>query len=171
MNKKRLKNPQTLFGKYYFEEQLAHNRDIRSSERRFYQKITDIYSQCNASYEAGSEVTKTFFATVQNKLDRKFSKQTAAKIIVACVDTEKPNMELTNWENVLNGMIRKPDVSITKNCLNKTEMDNLNLCFDVFRLCRTSSKKAQVIYMKDWVKKLGTSFNLTKKRYCNIEGR
>lgn len=115
-----------LFGKDYFEEQLARIRDIRSSERRFYQKITDIYSQCSADYEAGSEVTKTFFATVQNKLHWAISGQTAAEIIVARVDAEKPNMGLTTWKNAPNGMIRKPDVSIAKNYLNETEMDDLN---------------------------------------------
>lgn len=103
MNDERLKNSQTLFGKDYFEEQLARIRDIRSSERRFYQKITDIYSQCSADYEAGSEVTKKFFATVQNKLHWAISGQTAAEIIVARVDAEKPNMGLTTWKMRLTG--------------------------------------------------------------------
>lgn len=126
MNDERLKNPQTLFGKDYFEEQLARIRDIRSSERRFYQKITDIYSQCSADYEVGSNVTKKFFATVQNKLHWAISGQTAAEIIVARVDADKPNMGLTTWKNAPNGMIRKPDVSIAKNYLTETEMDDLN---------------------------------------------
>ena len=97
MNDERLKNPQMLFGKDYFEEQLARIRDIRSSERRFYQKITDIYSQCSADYEAGSDVTKTFFATVQNKLHWAISRQTAVEIIVSRVDADKPDMALTRW--------------------------------------------------------------------------
>lgn len=90
MNDERLKSPQTLFGKDYFEEQLARIRDIRSSERRFYQKITDIYSQCSAGYEVGSDVTKKFFATVQNKLHWAISGQTAAEIIVSRVDADQP---------------------------------------------------------------------------------
>ena len=155
MNDERLKNPQMLFGKDYFEEQLARIRDIRSSERRFYQKITDIYSQCSADYEAGSEVTKTFFATVQNKLHWAISGQTAAEIIVARVDAEKPNMGLTTWKNAPNGMIRKPDVSIAKNYLNETEMDDLNRIVSMYLdYAERQAKKGQVMYMKDWVKKL-----------------
>ena len=154
MNDERLKNPQMLFGKDYFEEQLARIRDIRSSERRFYQKITDIYSQCSADYEAGSEVTKTFFATVQNKLHWAISGQTAAEIIVARVDAEKPNMGLTTWKNAPNGMIRKPDVSIAKNYLNETEMDDLNRIVSMYLdYAERQAKKGQVMYMKDWVKK------------------
>ncbi len=87
MDDERLKNPNQLFGKDYFEEQLARIRDIRSSERRFYQKITDIYSQCNADYKADEKTTKDFFATVQNKLHWAITGQTAAEIIAARVDT------------------------------------------------------------------------------------
>src|ERR1035437_8580697 len=83
MDDERLKNPENIFGHDYFEEQLTRIRDIRSSERRFYQKITDIYSQCSADYEKNSEETKKFFATVQNKLHWAISKQTAAEIIIS----------------------------------------------------------------------------------------
>jgi hypothetical protein len=96
MNDERLKNPQTLFGKDYFDEQLARIRDIRSSERRFYQKITDIYAQCSADYDTNANVTQSFFATVQNKLHWAISGKTAAEIIAFRANSEKPNMGLTN---------------------------------------------------------------------------
>ncbi|MBU0646706.1 virulence RhuM family protein [Patescibacteria group bacterium] len=96
MDDERLKNPGNIFGKDYFEEQLARIRDIRSSERRFYQKITDIYAQCSADYVSDSEVTKQFFATVQNKLHWAINRQTAAEIVHSRADYEKQNMGLTS---------------------------------------------------------------------------
>ena len=172
MNDERLKNPQMLFGKDYFEEQLSRIRDIRSSERRFYQKITDIYSQCSADYEAGSEVTKTFFATVQNKLHWAISGQTAAEIIVARVDAEKPNMGLTTWKNAPNGMIRKPDVSIAKNYLNETEMDDLNRIVSMYLdYAERQAKKGQVMYMKDWVKKLDAFLQFNEEAVLQHSGQ
>src|SRR3989338_7928644 len=89
MDDERLKNPNNIFGKDYFEEQLARIRDIRSSERRFYQKITDIYLQCSSDYDKNSEETKLFFATVQNKLHWAISRQTAAEIIHSRADSNK----------------------------------------------------------------------------------
>ena len=93
MDDERLKNPNYVFGKDYFEEQLARIRDIRSSERRFYQKITDIYSQCSADYSANTQITKDFFATVQNKLHWAITGQTAAELIASRVDSKKVNMD------------------------------------------------------------------------------
>ncbi len=172
MNDERLKNPQKLFGEDYFEEQLARIRDIRSSERRFYQKITDIYSQCSADYEAGSNVTKKFFATVQNKLHWAISGQTAAEIIVSRADAEKPNMGLTTWKNAPNGMIRKPDVSIAKNYLNETEMDDLNRIVSMYLdYAERQAKKGQVMYMKDWVKKLDAFLQFNEEAVLQHCGR
>ena len=172
MNDERLKNPQMLFGKDYFEEQLARIRALRSSERRFYQKITDIYSQCSADYAAGSEVTKTFFATVQNKLHWAISGQTAAEIIVARVDAEKPNMGLTTWKNAPNGMIRKPDVSIAKNYLNETEMDDFNRIVSMYLdYAERQAKKGQVMYMKDWVKKLDAFLQFNEEAVLQHSGQ
>jgi hypothetical protein len=98
MNDERLKNPDNIFGKDYFEEQLARIRDIRSSERRLYQKITDIYAQCSADYDPNTDITKQFFATVQNKLHFAITGKTAAEIISERVDIKKPNMGLTTWK-------------------------------------------------------------------------
>ena len=122
MDDERLKNPNTIFGKDYFEEQLARIRDIRSSERRFYQKITDIYSQCSADYSADNDITKQFFATVQNKLHWAITGQTAAELIYSRADSTKDNMGLTTWINAPKGKIRKPDAGIAKNYLNENEM-------------------------------------------------
>ena len=96
MDDERLKNPNNIFGKDYFEEQLARIRNIRSSERRFYQKITDIYAQCSADYDPNEMITKQFFAAVQNKLHFAISGQTAAEIIYQRVSSEKTNMGLTS---------------------------------------------------------------------------
>lgn len=99
MDDERLKNPNNIFGKDYFEEQLARIRDIRSSERRFYQKITDIYAQCSADYTKDAETTKAFFATVQNKLHWAITGQTAAEIVAARADSTKSNMGLIKLED------------------------------------------------------------------------
>lgn len=172
MNDERLKNPQSLFGKDYFEEQLARIRDIRSSERRFYQKITDIYSQCSADYEANSNVTRTFFATVQNKLHWAISGYTAAEIIVTRVDADKPNKGLTNWKNAPHGMIRKPDVSIAKNYLDETELENLNRIVSMYLdYAENQARKGQVMYMKDWVTKLDAFLQFNEEAVLQHSGR
>ena len=126
MDDERLKNPQHIFGKDYFEEQLARIRDIRSSERRFYQKITDIYAQCSADYDKNGIETQQFFATVQNKLHWAISKQTAAEIVYSRADSEKQNMGLTSWKNAPDGKIRVTDVSVAKNYLCEEELKSLN---------------------------------------------
>jgi hypothetical protein len=126
MDDERLKNPDNIFGKDFFEEQLARIRDIRSSERRFYQKITDIYSQCSADYRQDAEITKKFFSTVQNKLHWAITGQTAAEIIYSRANSIKENMGLTKWKNAPKGRIRKNDVGIAKNYLNEKELEGLN---------------------------------------------
>jgi hypothetical protein len=144
MDDERLKNPNNIFGKDYFEEQLARIRDIRSSERRFYQKITDIYSQCSADYSKDSETTKTFFATVQNKLHWAITGQTAAEIIYSRPSSAKENMGLTNWKNGPKGTIRKLDVGIAKNYLNEKELNALNrIVCDHTRIVSSGSSQSQ----------------------------
>ncbi len=126
MDDERLKDPHHVFGKDYFEEQLARIRDIRSSERRFYQKITDIYAQCSIDYDPNERATKQFFATVQNKLHWAITGKTASEIIHSRVDSGKPNLGLTNWKNSPKGKIRKTDVMVAKNYLDEKELDSLN---------------------------------------------
>lgn len=155
MDDERLKNPNNIFGNDYFEEQLDRIRDIRSSERRFYQKITDIYSQCSADYDTTSDITKKFFATVQNKLHWAISKQTAAEIIHSRADSKKNGMGLTTWKNAPKGSIRKTDVSIAKNYLDEKELDQLNRIVTLYLdYAEIQAKRGKVMYMKDWVKKL-----------------
>jgi len=155
MDDERLKNPHNIFGKDYFEEQLARIRDIRSSERRFYQKITDIYSQCSADYSVDNDITQKFFATVQNKLHWAISGQTAAELIAARVDSTKQNMGLTTWKNAPKGSIRKTDVGIAKNYLKEKELDGLNRIVTMYLdFAENQARKGVVMYMKNWIEKL-----------------
>ncbi len=155
MDDERLKEPDNIFGKDYFEEQLARIRNIRSSERRFYQKITDIYAQCSADYNPNEEITKQFFATVQNKLHFAISGQTAAEIISGRVDSKKPNMGLTTWKNAPKGAIRKTDVNIAKNYLDERELDELNRIVAMYLdYAEMQAKKGVLMRMEDWVRKL-----------------
>ncbi|MGN6532299.1 MAG: virulence RhuM family protein, partial [Ginsengibacter sp.] len=155
MDDERLKNSNNIFGKDYFEEQLARIRDIRSSERRFYQKITDIYSRCSADYNKDSDITKRFFATVQNKLHWAITGQTAAEIIYSRADSSKENMGLTSWKNGPKGSIRKTDVGVAKNYLNEKELDALNRIVSMYLdYAESQAQKGIVMHMKEWVKKL-----------------
>lgn len=155
MDDERLKNPENIFGKDYFEEQLDRIRDIRSSERRFYQKITDIYAQCSADYSKDKDITKTFFATVQNKLHWAITGQTAAELISARADSTRPGMGLTTWKNAPKGKIRKTDVGIAKNYLNENELKSLNRIVTMYLdFAELQASKGIVMYMKDWVKRL-----------------
>ena len=126
MDDERLKNPEQPFGKDYFKEQLERIKDIRSSERRFYQQITDIYSECSIDYDKNSQYANDFFATVQNKQHWAITKQTASEIIYSRADHKKNNMELTTWKNAPIGRIRKADVIVAKNYLEGKELKTLN---------------------------------------------
>jgi hypothetical protein len=114
MDDERLKNDGTILGKKYFEEQLQRIREIRLSERKFYQKITDIYATA-LDYDVTAQATQRFFATVQNKLHWAIHGQTAAEVIVSRANAEKTNMGLTTWKDAPHGKIQKFDVSIAKN--------------------------------------------------------
>ncbi len=172
MDDERLKNPNNIFGKDYFEEQLARIRDIRSSERRFYQKITDIYSQCSADYSADTDITQKFFATVQNKLHWAITGQTAAELIHARADSTKQNMGLTTWKNAPNGKIRKPDVSVAKNYLDENEMDSLNRIVTMYLdFAENQSKKGVMMFMKDWVQKLDAFLQFNEEAVLKHAGK
>jgi len=172
MDDERLKNPNNVFGKDYFEEQLARIRDIRSSERRFYQKITDIYAQCSADYDGHSEITQRFFATVQNKLHWAISRQTAAEIIYSRADSKKQNMGLTIWKNAPKGQIRKPDVSIAKNYLNKEELSQLNRIVSMYLdYAELQANNRKIMTMKDWVAKLDAFLKFNEKEILTDTGK
>jgi hypothetical protein len=172
MDDERLKNPSKIFGKDYFEEQLARIRDIRASERRFYQKITDIYSQCSADYDPGAKITEDFFATVQNKLHFAISGHTAAEIIYKRADSKKPNMGLTSWKNAPKGAIRKTDVGIAKNYLDEKELDGLNRIVTMYLdYAEMQAQKGVVMHMKDWVEKLDAFLKFNEKDILKDSGR
>ncbi len=124
MDDDRLKNSGTLLTKEYFEKQLQKIREIRMSERRFYQKVTDIYAT-SIDYDTSATATKRFFAAVQNKMHYSVHGQTAAELIVSRADAEKENMGLTSWEAYPQGKIQKYDVSIAKNYLEEDEIRQL----------------------------------------------
>jgi hypothetical protein len=164
MDDERLKNPANIFGQDYFEEQLARIRDIRSSERRFYQKITDIYAQCSADYASDSEETKQFFATVQNKLHWAISRQTAAEIVHSRADSEKQSMGLTSWKNAPEGRIRKPDVLIAKNYLSEDELDGLNRIVTMYLdYAEMQAQNRKIMAMTDWIQKLDAFLQFNEK--------
>ena len=172
MDDERLKNPNNIFGKDYFEEQLARIRDIRSSERRFYQKITDIYSQCSADYDKDGEETKFFFATVQNKLHWAISKQTAAEIVRSRADSSKHNMGLTSWKNSPKGHIRKSDVAIAKNYLDEKELNILNRIVSMYLdYAELQADNRIVMYMKDWIEKLDAFLKFNGKEILDNPGK
>ncbi len=171
MDDERLKNPQHIFGKDYFEEQLARIRDIRSSERRFYHKITDIYSQCSSDYDANDSITKEFFATVQNKLHWAITGQTAAELIAQRADSNKPNMGLTTWKNAPGGKIRKPDVVIAKNYLNEKELDDLNRIVSMYLdYAENQARKMVMMTMKDWIQKLDAFLQFNEEAILKNKG-
>src|SRR5699024_2274657 len=114
------------WGKDYFDELLERVREIRASERRFYQKITDIYAECSIDYNSNATVTRKFYATVQNKLHWAITGRTAAELIKSRVDSAKRNMGLQTWKNAPKGKVLKSDVSTAKNYLQKGELKELN---------------------------------------------
>ncbi len=172
MDDDRLKDPRKIFGKDYFDEQLARIRDIRSSERRFYQKITDIYSQCSIDYNPQSQETKNFFATVQNKLHFAITGKTAPEIIYSRASSAKPNMGLTNWQNSPAGKIRKSDVAIAKNFLNKDELDGLNRIVSMYLdYAENQAKKHRAMMMKDWADKLNAFLQFNEQDILTNAGK
>jgi hypothetical protein len=145
----RLKNPGK--GRDYFDELTRRLQDIRTSERRFYQKITDIYAT-SVDYDASHALTKTFFATVQNKVHFAIHGQTAAELIITRADSSQPNMGLTNWEGV---RIRKADVSIAKSYLNEEELRALNNLAEQYLVFAEGQAMRRIgMTMQDWISKL-----------------
>lgn len=172
MDVERLKNPQPIFGQDYFKEQLEKIRDIRSSERRFYQQITDIYAECSIDYDYNSDTTKVFFATVQNKLHWAITKQTAAEIIVSRANHEKEKMGLTNWKNAPDGKIRKSDVTIAKNYLTEEELKPLNRIVSMYLdYAEDQAEQGNVMTMKDWVEKLNAFLQFNQKDILQNAGK
>jgi hypothetical protein len=149
LNDEMLKNGSS-FGKDYFEELLGKIREIRSSERRFYQKITDIYA-LSADYDNAAITTKNFFASVQNKLHWAISGKTAAEIIYTEADAEKIHMGLSTWKDAPHGKIQRTDVIIAKNYLSENHIQELNRIVSAYLdLAENNAKRQLLMKMEDW---------------------
>lgn len=143
------------FGKDYFDELLERIREIRASERRFYQKITDIYEQCSIDYNKDADITQTFFKTVQNKLHWAITGKTAAQIIAERANAADQNMGLQTWKNAPQGKILKSDVSIAKNYLIEKEIKELERVVTMYLdYAESQSARGVPMKMKDWVEKI-----------------
>ena len=145
----------TRFGKDYFDELLEKIREIRASERRFYQKITDIYAQCSFDYNKDAEITRTFYATVQNKLHWAITHHTAAEIISERADSTLKNMGLTTWKNAPEGKILKTDIGVAKNYLSPEEITELNRIVNMYLdYAENQAKRHKLMSMEDWASRL-----------------
>ncbi|HTN68083.1 MAG TPA: virulence RhuM family protein [Dysgonamonadaceae bacterium] len=154
MDDKRLKQGKS-FGKDYFDELLERIREIRASERRFYQKITDIYAQCSIDYDKDAQITRTFYKTVQNKLHWAITGHTAAELIAKRADADKPNMGLTVWENSPDGKILKSDITVAKNYLSQDEITSLNRIVGMYLdYAENQAERNTPMTMQDWVTKM-----------------
>lgn len=160
------------FGKDYFDELIERIREIRASERRFYLKITDLYEQASIDYDPKAEITKTFFATVQNKLHWAVTGQTAAEIIAERADAQKPSMGLTTWKNAPKGKILKGDVSIAKNYLIEKEIKELERIVTMY-LDYAEDRAARQIPMKmaDWVERLDAFLQFNEREVLTHPGK
>jgi hypothetical protein len=162
----RLKNPQE--GNDYFEELTRRIQDIRTSERRFYQKITDIYAT-SIDYDKDAPLTQSFYATVQNKVHFAIHGQTAAEVILSRADRTLPNMGLTNWEGA---RIRKSDVAIAKNYLNENELRALNNLVEQYLIFAQSQAERRVpMTMQDWITKLEGFLTLNDREVLKNAGK
>ena len=154
MDDERLKNDGSILTKKYFEEQLERIREIRSSERKFYQKITDIYATA-IDYDRDAAATKRFYATVQNKMHYAVHGHTAAELIVVRADATKNHMGLTTWQDVPNGKIKKSDVTVAKNYLTEKELGQLNRMVSAYLdFAENMANRHIPLTMADWEKRL-----------------
>lgn len=143
------------FGKDYFDDLLERIREIRTSERRYYQKITDVYAECSADYDAKAETTKLFFKMVQNMMHWAVTHQTAAEIIYTRADAEMPHMGLTSWKNAPDGRVQKSDTIIAKNYLSDKEVTSLNRLSNAFLdVAEDRADRQLIMTMADWKKEL-----------------
>jgi hypothetical protein len=160
------------FGKDYFDELLERIREIRASERRFYQKITDIYAQCSIDYDAKAQLTRSFYKTVQNKLHWAITKHTAAELIAGRADADKPNMGLTSWKNAPDGKVLKSDVSVAKNYLQEEEISQLNQIVSMYLDFAELQAQRQVpMRMENWVERLDAFLQFNEFEVLKDGGR
>ena len=171
LNEKLLKNGKQ-FGQDYFDELLEKIREIRASERRAYQKITDIFEQCSCDYDKDSEVTKNFYAFVQNKLHFAVSGNTATEIVYNRADSQKEHMGLTSWKNSPNGKIYKSDVTIAKNYLNEKEITRLNRLVTMFiDYAELQAEDGNLIKMQDCVDAVNLFLQSNRQQVLESKGK
>jgi hypothetical protein len=167
----RLKQGKALFGKDYFDELLERIREIRASERRFYQKITDIYAT-SVDYDRDAPITKEFFATVQNKLHWAITGKTAAEIIYQSADASQPYMGLTTWKHAPKGKILKSDVSVAKNYLHQKHIQELNRIVSAYLdLAENRAQRGILTKMADWVRILQSFLELANYPILTDKGK
>ncbi len=171
MDDERLKNDGSILGKKYFEEQLERIREIRLSERKFYQKITDIYAS-SIDYDVTAIATKRFFATVQNKLHWAIHGQTAAEVVYTRADAEKTNMGLITWKDAPKGKIQKFDVSIAKNYLTDHEIAQLQRLVSAYLDIAEDMAERQIpMTMADWEERLNRFIAATDRDILQNAGK
>jgi hypothetical protein len=160
------------FGKDYYDELLQTIKEIRLSERRQYQKITDVFEATSVDYNKDSEEAYTFFKIVQNKLHYAITGKTAAELIFERVDSDKLNMGLTNWKNSPDGKIMKYDVSIAKNYLNEDELKKLErLTISFLDYAEDMAEEHKIMTMNDWIKETDELLKFRKKNILNHSGK
>lgn len=160
------------FGKDYYDDLLQTIKEIRLSERRQYQKITDVFEATSVDYNKDSDEAYTFFKIVQNKLHYAITGKTAAELIYERVDSEKLNMGLTSWKSSPNGKIMKYDISIAKNYLNEDELKKLNNLTTLFLdYAEDMAEEHQIMTMKDWIKETDELIKFRKKNVLSDFGR
>jgi len=170
MDDERLKAGRTL-GDAYFDELLERIRDIRASERLFYQKITDIYAT-SIDYDPAAEVTKTFFAAVQNKLHWAIHGHTAAELVYERADASKPHMGLTTWKNAPHGPIRKTDVTVAKNYLAEEEIGELNRIVTMYLdYAEDQARRHRPMHMADWGGRLDAFLQFNERNILTHAGQ
>ena len=160
------------FGKDYFDELLVKIKEIRASERRFYQKITDIYKECSYDYDKNSETTKEFYKNVQNKLHYAITGMTAPEIIYNRADSKKENMGLTTWKNAPDGKILETDVTVAKNYLSQEEISELNNLVSMYLdYAERQVKLGKIISMKEWKDKLEVFLKVNEYNILKDNGK
>lgn len=160
------------FGKDYFDELLERIREIRASERRAYQKITDVFEQCSYDYDKNSETTRAFYAFVQNKLHFAVTGQTAAELIFDRADAERPTMGLTTWKDAPDGKILKRDIVVAKNYLNEKEMSRLNRLVTMFiDYAELMAEDEILMSMQDWVDQTNQFLSNNRRKVLEGKGR
>ena len=170
LDKDRLTNGQ-IFDESYFDHLISEIQEIRASERRFYQKITDIYATA-VDYSLDSKTTKDFFATVQNKMHYAVHGSTAAEIIMSRADHTKEHMGLTSWKNAPNGKIVKADVSVAKNYLLQDEMQELNEIVTMYLDYATRQARRHIpMTMEDWASKLDAFLQFNDAEILQDKGK